>query len=66
MKVRRVMKHPRGVMEHPSKDIETPFGGLVCNIIVLRTPTKELSELPIFNSVIHVKNGTCSWGLDIL
>ena len=39
-------------MEHPSKIFKHPSEALF--VIVLRTPTKELSELPIFNSACYV------------
>ena len=40
----------RGVMEHPWKKFKLPREALF--VIVLRTPTKELLKLPIFNSVV--------------
>ena len=47
------MEHPRGVYGTPIEiKIKHPSEALF--VIVLKTPTKELSELPIFNSVYIV------------
>ena len=46
MKFRGVMKHPRGVYGTPFKKyFKYPLEALF--VLVLRAPTKELSELPI-------------------
>ena len=47
-KVRGVMEHPRGVYgTHIEIKIKHPSKALF--VIVIKTPTKELLELPIFN-----------------
>ena len=53
-KIRGVMEHPRGVYGTPIEiKIKHPSEALF--VIVLKTPTKELPKLPIFNSVTHAK-----------
>ena len=54
-KVRGVMEHPWGVYGTPTEiKIKHPLEALF--VIVLKTPTKELPKLPIFNSVVNSNN----------
>ena len=49
-KVTGVMEHPRGVYGTPI-EIKIKHPSEAVFVIVLKTPTKELPKLPIFNSV---------------
>ena len=51
-KVRGVIEHPWGVYGTPIEiKIKHPLDALF--VIVLKTPTRELPELPIFNSAAY-------------
>ena len=57
----------RRVIEHPSKKFKLPREALF--VIVLRTPTKELLKLPIFNSehqkALNYSNRMQLFGMDV-